>query len=425
MKQISFEESNDSGAEERGKTNSIAKYDKVWNSDVNILYKGPVSFSEDVNEKINYFRSIQKKSSTTKTKPKRVGNLKTREMETWSIKVTQSSISLDSVLRSGRTIGSREAFKNIKKHKKLISLDAVGSYYDGMNLIYILFYAFHSHSLFVTAYDISDKEFYQIVYLGSLYNDKTKDKFDDESVIYASAYTYQKNKLFWYIKGDKANLWVAEHNISTFLGKVSHYATFTGSRCVYNSEASLTSINGSAYLAGLGESNTDTFFSTGAYQDIHDMYLLTPRKYPIICFLGDDIYHIGGLVNKQDNLVEIHRINIPKNSRSTREYAPSQRRKLLRNTYAISDILDIDALDSVYCQLDNKVYIFDDNLFNNEEYLKYTLSTNQWQILRFCEDIKPEFIINSRVAVAVDEQLYFFLFGSDDGELSFKILHKM
>lgn len=131
--------------------------------------------------------------------------------------------------------------------------------------------------------------------------------------------------------------------------------------------------------------------------------------------MGNNIYHIGGIKNSFDPLVEIHNINLRNTDKDINDHEPQQKKCYVNNNYII------DENNSIYCNAGQDLYIFPKNLFP-DEYLKYSLIDNKWNIFRFPENTGPKFCIDSRLVVSVDKQIYFFLFESSKGQIRFKLL---
>ncbi len=439
MKKIEFkDESINININERSRArvpNTISHIEKIWDNKHALMYSGPIIFSSSVSneEKINYYKKF-KSQAQDKGDKKRL-TLKTREIESWITKVKKATISLDNIaltsrvdnIRGGRGERSRER----SRYPEIDFLDAIGAHYDGMNLIYILFYNKDEHALFISAYDISDKEFYQFTCLGYLYekgkNDKSSLKYPNEGVCSASSFSCKDNKIYWYVQGTISNIWIAEHDAINFEGSVKHYVSFKDHIGRHIEQATLLAINGSAYLAAVQTSKEcrTTLFCTDNITANHWVCLNKSRNKPLVCLLGENIYHIGGIENKDQPFVEIHTIYLKDTCNNVHQYHPTQRMHWPRNTFLHPDIENINVNNSIYVQCDNNVYIFKDKLFNeNEEYIVYSLLENNCEILRLPEDVAPPFDIDSKLAVKVGKQIYLFLFNSEKGELSYKIINR-
>jgi hypothetical protein len=399
----------------------ITQFSSVWDENANIMYKGPVSYLGDDNDKLNYYAQKIKKAANDNGFGK-ITNWKSREVEKWTTKLMQVSISLDNVVQNRQR--TRLTSKRSCEHISIRSLDVKGSYYDGMNLIYILFYSIELHALFVSAYDISDKSFYQISLLGELQELNKANEYPDETVVAASAYLRKNGNLYWYVKGSEANVWIAEHKLESFRGSIKHYVCFKKTIGQYISDATLLAINGSCYLAGVEHyGNKTTVFATDRF--LHNYYpcLHTSRKKPIVIFVNEQIYHIGGLVNQTDPLVEVHQIYLRNTDNTVHDYHPMQRRQYRRNTAEMSELFTLNSENSCYCHMNGQVYIFNEAMRKNEEYFVYSILENSWQVFMFPEGVNPPFPVDSSVAVGVGRQIYLFLIGSDEGEINFKVLN--
>ena len=407
---------------QRRAKNRIIEFTRAWDDNTSTMYKGPVSYLGDDNDKLNYYTQKIKQTANDK-EFKKITDWKAREAEKWTTKLIQVSISLDNIVqnRQRTRLTSREKCKHITVR----SLQAIGSYYDGMNLIYILFYSIDLHALFISAYDISDKRFYQITLLGKLYELNNANEYEYERVVSASAYARKSDNLYWYIKGSEANVWIAEHKLESFRGTVRHYVCFKKAIGQYISDATLLAINGSCYLAGVENyKNKTTLFATDRFFHNHYPCLHTSRKKPIVVFINEHIYHIGGLVNQMDPFVEVHQINLRNTDNTVHNYSPAQRRQYGRNLVEMPEMFTLNSENSCYCHVNGQVYIFNETMRKKEEYFVYSLLENSWQLFMFPEGgVKPLFQVDSSVAVGLGRQVYLFLIGSDEGEISFKVLN--
>ncbi|MDQ8039312.1 MAG: hypothetical protein REH83_02785 [Rickettsiella sp.] len=330
--------------------------------------------------------------------------------------------------------------------KSVSDLKLIGAHFNAHQTIYLLCCSMAKKALYLASFNIVNHEINKII--------KHVATIPEEFIYNASVYEENAEFIRWYLLGKKTIWCLSLKKQENFSAVMEPYATHLypldllnpyrdhegGSLIVFDKQpwvigGKLNKDNGvdtrSRVLLGsrwgdwmLGRPGTGNNWVGEARNN----FLIQPRVSPIVHIKDEKIICIGGNTVDPENIVEFFYIrpyyNIPRHPQARED----ETTKIYNTERSIQSYVGLNAGIKTYspfpasCVFENCIFIFSDQLFNNENpmYYKYNFSSGRssgggsgdWEFLVPAEYKPQDLIFSSSKAITVGRSIYLILFRS-------------